>query len=80
MCCASVVPSLGMRFLVERDHGRQVLREDIIKLQHEMKSTRERWSGSKRDFYLIFHEHPFVFRKPAEGEKVSDYRNSAKWW
>ena len=45
-----------------------------------MKSTRERWSGSKYDFYLIFHEHLFVFRKPAEGEKVSDYRNSAKWW
>ena len=57
-----------------------ILREDIVKVQHKMKSTRERWSGSRYDFYLIFHEHLFVFRKPAEGEKVSDYRNSAKWW
>jgi len=45
-----------------------------------MKSTREQWSGPKYDFYLIFHEHLFVFRKPAEGEKVSGYRNSLKWW
>ncbi|HKZ48808.1 MAG TPA: hypothetical protein VJ397_08505 [Thermoplasmata archaeon] len=57
-----------------------LLREDIVKVQHKMKSTRERWSGSKYDFYLIFHEHLFVFQKPATGEKVSDYRNSAKWW
>ena len=58
-----------------------ILREDIIKVQHKMKSTRERWSGPKYDFYLIYyHEHLFVFRKPAEGEKLSDYRNSVKWW
>ena len=57
-----------------------ILREDIIKVQHKMKSTREQWSGSKHDFYLIYHEHLFVFRKPAEGERVSDYRDSAKWW
>jgi hypothetical protein len=41
-----------------------------------MKSIREQWSGSEYDFYLIFHEHLFVFRKPAEGEKMSDCRNS----
>ena len=57
-----------------------ILREDIIKVQHKMKSTREQWSGSKYDFYRIYHEHLFVFRKPAEGEKTSDYRNSVKWW
>ena len=57
-----------------------ILREDIIKVQHKMKSTREQWSGSEYDFYLIFHEHLFVFRKPEKGEKVSDYRNSVKWW
>ncbi len=45
-----------------------------------MKSTRERWSGSKYDFYLIFHEHLYVLRKPAKDEKVADYRHSAKWW
>jgi len=55
-----------------------ILREDVIKVQHKMKSTREQWSGSKYDFYLIYHEH--LFRKPIGGEKVSDYRNSAKWW
>ena len=27
-----------------------ILREDIVKVQHKMKSTRERWSGSKYDF------------------------------
>lgn len=57
-----------------------VLREDIIKLQHKMKTTRERWRGSKYDFYLIGHEHLFVFRKPREGEKPSAFRNSVKWW
>jgi hypothetical protein len=56
------------------------LREDIIKIQHKMKGTREQWAGSKYDFYLIYHEHLFVFRKPAGGEKMSDYRNSVKWW
>jgi len=29
-----------------------------------MKSTREQWPRSKYDFYLIFHEHLFVFRRP----------------
>jgi len=57
-----------------------IVREDIVKLQHKMKSTREKWRGKKYDFYLIAHEHLFVFRKLAEGEKVSPYRVSAKWW
>ena len=69
-----------MRFLDRETTTAQVLREDIVKVQHKMKSTKERWSGSTYDFYLIFHEHLFVFRKPASGEKVSEYRNSAKWW
>ena len=57
-----------------------IVREDIVKLQHKMKSTREKWRGKKYDFYLIAHEHLFVFRKLAEGDKVSPYRVSAKWW
>ena len=57
-----------------------ILREDIIKLQHKMKSTREKWMGQKYDFYLIAHEHLYVFRKPGEGERVSQYRHSVKWW
>ena len=45
-----------------------------------MKSTREKWAGSKYDLYQIAHEHLYVFRKPAEGEKLSTYRHSVRWW
>ncbi|MHB1507000.1 MAG: TRM11 family SAM-dependent methyltransferase [Cuniculiplasma sp.] len=55
-----------------------ILREDIIKMQHNMKTTRERWGG-KYDFYKINHEHLFVFRKPLENEKLSTYKASMKW-
>jgi len=56
-----------------------ILREDIIKIQHKMKSTREKWRGTKYDFYLLAHEHLYVFRKPAIGEKMSEFKNSVKW-
>lgn len=56
-----------------------ILKEDIIKLQWHMKSTRERWSG-KYDFYKIAHEHLFVFRKPGKEEKISKFKESIKWW
>ncbi len=45
-----------------------ILKEDIIKLQWKTKSGREKWRGKNYDFYLIAHEHIFVFRKP-ENEK-----------
>ncbi|MEM2849153.1 MAG: DNA methyltransferase [Candidatus Bathyarchaeia archaeon] len=32
------------------------------------------------DFYLIGHEHLFVFRKPSDGEENEDYKDSVKWW
>ena len=54
-----------------------VLKEDIIKVQHKMKGTRENWKGSKYDFYLIAHEHLFVFRKLGSDEKAGDFRNSS---
>jgi DNA modification methylase len=57
-----------------------ILREDIIKLQHKTKSTRENWSGGKYDFYKIAHEHLYIFRKPAEGESKTKFKNSLKWW
>jgi len=57
-----------------------ILKEDIIKQQWKTKSTRERWRGRRTDFYLIAHEHLFIFRKPAEGEKPSKFKNSTKWW
>ncbi len=56
-----------------------ILREDIIKIQHKMKSTREKWRGTKYDFYLLAHEHLYIFRKPATGEKLSEFKNSMKW-
>ena len=34
----------------------------------------------KMDFYLIAHEHLFVFRKPGKNEDVDKYRDSMKWW
>ena len=48
------------------------LREDIIKVQHNCTSTdfwKKRAANSK--FYLIMHEHLFVFRKPREREDKS---------
>ena len=70
---------LAARILEQFLEAGFVLREDIIKLQHKMKSTRENWRGSKYDFYLIAHEHLYVFRKPAEGENLKDYKYSVKW-
>nr|MDO8132676.1 DNA methyltransferase [Candidatus Njordarchaeum guaymaensis] len=53
-----------------------ILKEDIIKRQWKMKGTRERWRG-KHDFYLIAHEHIFVFRKPMDKEEYSKHRYSS---
>ncbi|MEM3386514.1 MAG: DNA methyltransferase [Nitrososphaerales archaeon] len=55
-----------------------VLKEDIIKLQHNVMSDRGRWRGRYYDFYKIMHEHIFVFRKPAKNEKTP--KHSCKWW
>ena len=57
-----------------------VLKEDIIKRQWKTKTTREVWKKGKQDFYLIAHEHLYVFRKPFEGERLSDFKGSMKWW
>jgi len=54
-----------------------ILREDIIKVQWNMKSTRDRWSKStNRDFMLIYHEHLFVFRKPDTNEDIRKFKES----
>jgi DNA modification methylase len=54
-----------------------VLKEDIIKIQHHCKYT-ERWRPKAKQggFYLIMHEHLFVFRKPREAEDLSRLRYS----
>jgi DNA modification methylase len=55
-----------------------VLKEDIIKVQHNCTTT-ERWRTKARQqgFYLIMHEHLFVFRKPKMGEDISRIKDSA---
>lgn len=52
-----------------------ILKEDIIKLQHNCTTTRY-WNAQTRDFQLIMHEHLFVFRKPGEKEALSDFKDS----
>lgn len=58
-----------------------VLKEDIIKVQHHCSST-ERWRPkAKRDkFYLIMHEHLFVFRKPKPAEDLSRIKYSTAFF
>ena len=54
-----------------------VLKEDIVKVQHNCKYTeRWRWKAKKDKFYLIMHEHLFVFRRPGVGEDLSRIRYS----
>jgi len=52
-----------------------ILKEDIIKLQHNCSTTRY-WGAQKRDFQLIMHEHLFVFRKIGKQEDIKIYRDS----
>jgi DNA modification methylase len=56
-----------------------ILKEDIIKLQWNMKTTRERWRAKEYEFYLIGHEHIFVFRKPENEKEYKKYKFSVKW-
>ena len=51
----------------------------IVKIQHKMKSTWEKWRGTKYDFYPLALEHLYAFRKPAKDERMSEFKNSAKW-
>jgi DNA modification methylase len=55
-----------------------VLKEDIIKVQHNCTTT-EKWrTKAKQDkFYLIMHEHLFVFRKPKTAENLSRVKYSS---
>jgi len=46
-----------------------ILKEDIIKLQHNVTTNRTVWRKKYYDFYKIMHEHIFVFRKPKKEEK-----------
>lgn len=57
-----------------------ILKEDIVKLQWKMKSTREKWRAKEYDFYLIAHEHIFVFRKPEDEREYKKFKFSVRWW
>lgn len=54
------------------------LKEEIIKAQHNCVYSK-RWtqSAAKYNFYLIMHEHLFVFRKPKEDENKSRIKYSS---
>jgi len=54
-----------------------VLKEEIIKTQHNTKHT-PRWVASAKHykFYLIMHEHLFILRKPVHDEKLTRIRFS----
>ena len=55
--------------------GRAKAFKDIIKAQHNVSLSR-RWISKAKEygFYLIMHEHLFVFRKPSCDENLSRYR------
>jgi DNA modification methylase len=55
-----------------------VLKEEIIKAQHNCVYSKK-WvhSAAKYNFYLIMHEHLFVFRKPQSNENKSRFKYSS---
>ncbi len=55
-----------------------ILKEEVIKIQHKMKTTREVWSKRRgREFLLIYHEKLFIFRKPVHQAERKKYRLSS---
>lgn len=54
-----------------------VLKEDIVKVQHNCAFTKRWESKAKHDkFYLIMHEHLYVFRKPCPAEDLTRIKYS----
>ena len=53
-----------------------ILREEVIKIQHKMKTTREVWRKARRDFLLIYHEKLYILRKPTGEEDKKRHRLS----
>ncbi|MCX5632732.1 MAG: DNA methyltransferase [Phycisphaerae bacterium] len=56
-----------------------VLKEDIVKVQHNCSST-GRWvqKAQENKFYLIMHEHLFVFRKAKKDEDLGKIKYSSR--
>ncbi len=58
-----------------------ILREEVVKIQHKMKTTREIWGKLRnRDFLLIYHEKLYILRKPLQDEDLRRLRYSSKLW
>ncbi|MEM4970924.1 MAG: DNA methyltransferase [Sulfolobales archaeon] len=58
-----------------------ILREEVVKIQHKMKTTREVWRKLRnRDFLLIYHEKLYILRKPSGDEDLARLRYSSKIW
>lgn len=56
-----------------------ILKEEVVKIQHKMKTTHKKWSKlSGRDFLLIYHEKLFILRKPSDTKEHNRYKYSAK--
>jgi len=56
-----------------------ILKEDIIKVQHNCSSTGGWLQKAKENkFYLIMHEHLFIFRRPAKGENLQRVKYSIR--
>lgn len=54
-----------------------ILKEDIVKVQHNCKYTKRwEWKAKRDKFYLIMHEHLFVFRKPKPAENLTRIKYS----
>ena len=65
-------------YIMERflDNG-FALKEDIIKIQHNCRSTDYwRFNAIKYNIYLIMHEHIFIFRKPERHENLNNIKYS----
>jgi DNA modification methylase len=72
------VPITHYALMVLLDAG-FVLKEEVIKVQHRMKTTREVWSKLRdRDFLLIYHEKLFILEKPRHRDQ--ELRYSTKPW
>jgi len=71
---------VAVRVMQEFLNARFVLREDIVKMQWNTKTTREKWRSQELDFYRIAHEHLFIFRKVPDDKEHQKLRLSSRWW
>jgi len=57
-----------------------VLKEEVIKVQHKMKTTREIWARLRdRDFLLIYHEKLFILEKPSKRDEELKYSSKPEF-